>query len=686
MHKGPALADRGEKPDLGVGENGMQLAQTGQALGASYRFGERIGSGAVGEVWTVTSVEGGTFAAKVLREEHADDPSLVERFVRERSVLLGLQDSSIVAVRDMVVEGRHLAIIMDFVAGGSLRDALRETGPLAPADALAVTVEVFDALAFAHSRGVTHRDIKPDNVLLTRPWTEWTPGSVRVSDFGIADVVGERIRQTTGLIGTPQYMPPELISSGRSGPRGDVYSAGVLLYELLAGRTPFAGPGTDFSIAYRHVSSRPPRIPVDNGVWELLDRLLSKDPDLRPTAGEAAAALRRLAPRLAGHPPLAAGEAPAEFDDAARPATVVRGAFTDEELTALAAAAPAGTLAGEDAEVPDLGDSGSATIVRSLPRRGTQPRPEPRTQEEETTAFWRTRKALLLAAAAVLAVVVMVVGFILLSPADGKAPSAGAGERLSAQLQGSALPTGLTISRDASYEPSTGRVLLKVTYSAQKAPLSGDFLEVIPGLEDGAACPAVSWDTTSASRNQGAVTGVDVDCGWNISGVDLASGGTASVTAMVPVAPADQQVLEEWLSAGAAATQAATQDTTVRGTAYPVQRLTGVEVRTPARVVTPSPLTITLVPVWPGGADELNPLYVSPASGKPSQMLAAVAGGEQGVRFSDGCGGALAVDSSGLTVTALQISPQCTVRASVGNFTDLQSPGFGITSRENSGN
>jgi hypothetical protein len=109
-----------------------------------------------------------------------------------------------------------------------------------------------------------------------------------------------------------------------------------------------------------------------------------------------------------------------------------------------------------------------------------------------------------------------------------------------------------------------------------------------------------------------------------------------------------------------------------------------VEVRTPARVVTPSPLKITLVPVWAGGADELNPLYVSPASGKPSQMLDAVTGGEKGLRFADGCGGALAVDSSGLTVTALQITPQCTVRASVGNFTELQSPAFGITSRENS--
>ena len=256
----------------------MQLAQTGQALGASYRFGERVGSGAVGEVWTVTSADGRLLAAKVLRPEHAEDPSLVERFVRERSVLLGLQDSRIVPVRDMVVEGARLAIVMDYVAGGSLRDAVKDLGPLPPAAALTAAAEVFDALAFAHSRGVTHRDVKPDNVLLARPFSECGPGDVLVSDFGISDVVGEKVRQTTGLVGTPQYMPPELISQGRSGPAGDVYSTGVLLYELLAGRTPFAGPGTDFSVAYRHVSSRPPRIPVDDAVWDVLEALLSKDP------------------------------------------------------------------------------------------------------------------------------------------------------------------------------------------------------------------------------------------------------------------------------------------------------------------------------------------------------------------------------------------------------------------------
>jgi len=127
--------------------------------------------------------------------------------------------------------------------------------------------------------------------------------------------------------------------------------------------------------------------------------------------------------------------------------------------------------------------------------------------------------------------------------------------------------------------------------------LSGDFLEVIPGLADGEACPAVTWDGASVSRNQASITGLDVECGWKVSGLEVPAGGAAQVTAKVSVSPADQQALDAWLRAGSEATTAATQDPAVKGTAYTVQRLKGVEVRTPARVVTPSPLKITLLPV-----------------------------------------------------------------------------------------
>src|SRR6218665_2332642 len=129
----------------------MAQLQAGDALGAAYRLVERIGSGAAGDVWKAEPVAGGPgVAAKILKSEHANDPALVERFIRERSVLLGLRHTNIVEVRDLVVEGATLAIVMEFLPGGSLRDLLETSGPLPAADALILCAQVFHALSVAH--------------------------------------------------------------------------------------------------------------------------------------------------------------------------------------------------------------------------------------------------------------------------------------------------------------------------------------------------------------------------------------------------------------------------------------------------------------------------------------------------------------------------------------------------------
>ncbi|SQA16970.1 serine/threonine-protein kinase [Streptococcus agalactiae] len=191
----------------------MAAIESGAALGASYRLVRRLGAGAAGEVWLAESLRGPeTFAAKILKAEHAHDPTIVERFVRERSVLLGLRHSNVVAVRDLVVEGETLAIVMDYVPGGSLRDILDARGTLRPAEVLRAISQVFAGLAAAHAKQITHRDVKPDNVLLASG--EILDG-VQIADFGIAAVLDERNRTTTGLVGTPQYMAPELISQGQ---------------------------------------------------------------------------------------------------------------------------------------------------------------------------------------------------------------------------------------------------------------------------------------------------------------------------------------------------------------------------------------------------------------------------------------------------------------------------------------
>ena len=181
----------------------MSTLQPGDALGASYRLVKHIGSGAAGDVWLAESTrDDATYAAKILKSEHANDADIVERFIRERSVLIGLRHPSIVAVRDLVVEGATLAIVMDYIAGGTLRDLLAAQKTLPAAEALTLTAQIFDGLTEAHRLQVIHRDIKPDNVLLSEPWEPATE-TVRVTDFGIASVVSAR-QQTSGMLGTLQ--------------------------------------------------------------------------------------------------------------------------------------------------------------------------------------------------------------------------------------------------------------------------------------------------------------------------------------------------------------------------------------------------------------------------------------------------------------------------------------------------
>lgn len=143
----------------------------------------------------------------------------------------------------------------------------------------------------------------------------------------------------------------------------------------------------------------------------------------------------------------------------------------------------------------------------------------------------------------------------------------------------------------------------------------------------------------------------------------------------------DQETLEKWLEQVGQETTRAMQDKESASTSYPVQRLQKIQLQAPERTVSQTPLPLKLIPVWSSGPDPLNPIYASPATGKPTSVLQAVSGGELGVRFSDACSGALAVSKDGLVVTALSVSPQCTVRATVGNFTDLVSNTFSITTR-----
>lgn len=649
------------------------------ALGASYRLIELCGRGAVGEVWRAEDRRTGeAVAAKLLRSEHASDRDLVGRFIQERSVLVGLRHPNLVSVRDLVVEGDRLAIVMDFVDGGSLRDALRVSGPLPPQLAVDVTAMVLDGLAAVHDDNLLHRDLKPDNVLLSQHWRQLQPGDVRLTDFGIAGIVGERARATTGMLGTPEYMSPEMITTGVVGLASDVYGVGVLLYELLGGRTPFAGPGTDYTVAHRHVTSQPKPLPVPEPLWEFLAQALDKDPRERPGAREAAAELRRLRAGLGGVPALPLQAEPDDFLAAVAPATVVRGLRPEEPAPAAPVESDTGSL-----DDLDLGTPGQATTVRPLPRpRPTSPRRAPSTEDEAPgRPWWRDPRLLMIVAGGVLVLVGAVV-FALLAGHGGSGAVEGPAVAMRASQQDDPLPTGLTVSRAAAYDPESGTVELTITYAAQNAPLRGPFLEVMPRTRGD--CPDVHWKDTEQQANLPTVTGVTARCAWSVDPGVLDAQHSASVTATVSV-PLDANdgasALQSWLDREAAATTSAVSDPQISGAAYPVQRLQGIDVVAPASTVSGRTLPLTLYPVWPSGRDQTDPMYRSPSVGQPSTVLQAVAGGEEGVRFSDSCAGAVAVSSDGLVVTALSPTPSCEINARVGNLTDLTSNTFSIITR-----
>ena len=238
------------------------------------------------------------------------------------------------------------------------------------------------------------------------------------------------------------------------------------------------------------------------------------------------------------------------------------------------------------------------------------------------------------------------------------------------------------VSRKAQYDPVAKSVILEISYAAQKTALSGAILEVLPGAGESVGCPVVRWDGVAATKQQSSVTGIDAACGWKLDIGEIPTNGQVTARATLPLDLPEQADLDEWLSGAAQATAEAVSDSNVKSAAYPVQRLRDVQVVVPSRMVSQTPLAITLVPVWPSGPDELNPLYQSPSSGAPTQMLRDIAAGEDGVRFSDNCGGSVAVSSDGLVVTTLSMTPACTIYASVGNFTNLQSQPFSIASRE----
>ncbi|MCR4403275.1 MAG: Stk1 family PASTA domain-containing Ser/Thr kinase [Firmicutes bacterium] len=254
---------------------------TEEVLGRRYTILSRVGEGGMAEVYRARdSVLNRIVAIKVLRPQFASDEEFIERFRREAQAAASLSHPNIVSIYDVGHDGDRYYIVMEYVSGKSLKDLIREQGPLRPERAAWIASQILAALDHAHKNNIVHRDIKPHNILVT------PEGRVKVTDFGIARAKSTSALTETGtIIGTVNYFSPEQARGEAAGVGSDVYSLGVVLYEMLTGRVPFRGD-TPIAIALQHLqgtaippSELNPRVPAD--LSRVVMKALEKDPARR---------------------------------------------------------------------------------------------------------------------------------------------------------------------------------------------------------------------------------------------------------------------------------------------------------------------------------------------------------------------------------------------------------------------
>ncbi|MGE0214368.1 protein kinase domain-containing protein [Mycolicibacterium sp.] len=254
---------------------------TGTVLDGRYRVDGLIATGGMSGVYRGLDLRlDRPVALKIMDSRYAGDDHFLTRFQREARAVARLKDPGLVAVYDQGIDGRHPFLVMELVEGGTLRELLRERGPMPPHAVAAVLRPVLGGLAAAHRAGLVHRDIKPENVLIS------DDGEVKIADFGLVRAVAEaKITSTSVILGTAAYLSPEQVGTGDTDARGDVYSVGILTYELLTGLTPFNGD-TALAVAYQRMDHdvTPPSA-VIGGVPRQFDELVhtatARDPAQR---------------------------------------------------------------------------------------------------------------------------------------------------------------------------------------------------------------------------------------------------------------------------------------------------------------------------------------------------------------------------------------------------------------------
>jgi serine/threonine-protein kinase len=251
----------------------------GKVVG-TYKIIAKIGEGGMGSVYKgIDEMLEREVAIKVLRPELASQPNVVERFRTEAKTLAKLNHTYIATVYNFLHQDDHYFMVMEFVRGETLDNMIRRSGPIPYEQAVAMFCQALEGLEHAHSLGIIHRDIKPANIMLT------DTGIVKVMDFGIARVLGtSRMTKQGNIIGTIEYMSPEQVRGDETDARSDIYSAGILFYEMLTGRVPFESK-SEFELMKSQIEDPPP--PPRNFAYvpeqaeEAIMRALAKKPDAR---------------------------------------------------------------------------------------------------------------------------------------------------------------------------------------------------------------------------------------------------------------------------------------------------------------------------------------------------------------------------------------------------------------------
>jgi serine/threonine protein kinase, bacterial len=275
----------------------------GAVLDGRYRVDAMIATGGMSTVYRGLDIRlDRPVALKVMDSRYARDQQFLTRFQREARAVARLKDPGLVSVYDQGIDGMHPFLVMELIEGGTLRELLHERGPMPPHAVAAVLAPVLRGLAVAHRAGLVHRDVKPENVLIS------DDGEVKIADFGLVRAMADaKITSTSVILGTAAYLSPEQVGTGDAGPRSDVYGVGVLAYELLTGDTPFKGDNA-LSVAYQRMDHDvPPPSAAIPGVPTQFDDLVAsataRDPaDRYADAQEMGAELEAIVEEL-GLPP-----------------------------------------------------------------------------------------------------------------------------------------------------------------------------------------------------------------------------------------------------------------------------------------------------------------------------------------------------------------------------------------------